>query len=453
MKIAKVIPLFKSGDRELVGNYRPISILPTFSKILERIVYNQLLNYFDRFKLFTNSQFGFRRQKSTAQAILDNVQYIYDNLDRGDLVASFFLDFQKAFDCVSHKILLSKLSTYGIRGMALEWFRSFLTNRKQFTNINNTDSSIHSINCGVPQGSILSPLLFLIYINDFPECSSYFKFVLFADDSTLSCKVPRSSLTQAAYEINNELKKIHTWLHSNKIKLNINKSTFLAFSYRAKIDFPPISLDHRALNQSENTKFLGMIVDDKLNFQAHIKHIKSKLSKSIGILHKLKHMLPYSALLTVYQSLIVPYINYAIETWHSAPQSLLDQIFILQKKAIRAIHLLPYNEHTHNYFKSSNLLKMKELYRISCCSQIYLAINSESHCMNEKLKAHYEITGRNTRNQDRLILPFYRKAKTQACFIYSAINEWNSIPETIKNSKTLPTFKYKLRNFYLSQYS
>ena len=218
LKIAKVIPLFKSGDKEIVGNYRPISILPTFSKILERTIYNQLLSYFDRYELFSDSQFGFRRKKSTAQAILDNVQFIYDNLDRGDLVASFFLDFQKAFDCVSHNILLSKLSTYGIRGITLEWFRSFLTNRKQFTSINNVDSSTHSINCGVPQGSILSPLLFLIYINDFPKCSSYFKFVLFADDSTLSCKIPRSDPIRTALEINSELNKIHSWLNSNKIK-------------------------------------------------------------------------------------------------------------------------------------------------------------------------------------------------------------------------------------------
>ena len=163
-------------------------------------------------------------------------------------------------------------------------------------------------------------------------------------------------------------------------------------------------------------------------------------------------MLPYSALLNIYQSLVVPYINYAIETWHSAPQYLLDQIFILQKKAIRAINLLPYNDHTHNYFKSSNLLKMKELYKLSCCSQIYLAINSVNHCMSERLIPHYEISGRNTRNQAKLILPFYHRAKSQRSFIYSAIDDWNSIPEPIKNSKTLPTFKFKLKNFYLSQY-
>ena len=164
-------------------------------------------------------------------------------------------------------------------------------------------------------------------------------------------------------------------------------------------------------------------------------------------------MLPYSALLIIYQSLVLPYITYAIETWHSAPQYLLDQIFILQKKAIRAIHLLPYNAHTHNYFKSSNLLKLKELYKVCCCSQLYLAINSESHCMNEKIRIHYEITGRNTRNQNNLILPFYRRSKTQACFIYTAVKEWNSLPELIKNSTSLPNFKFKLKNFYLSQYS
>ena len=331
LKIARVIPLFKSGSRSDVGNYRPISILSPFSKIFERIVFNQLLTFFDKYNILNNCQFGFRTKRSTAHAIINNVHHIQENTDKGNIAVSIFLDFQKAFDCVNHDILLSKLSVYGIRGIALEWFRSFLSNRKQFTLINGTKSNVCTVNCGVPQGSILSPLLFLVFINDFPECSNFFKFTLFADDSTLTCTINKSTFNSASHVVDGELEKVYSWLKANQLQLNISKSTYLVFSGRRAFNLPEINLNGQSINQSENTKFLGLIIDEKLKFKCHIKHIKSKLSKSIGILHKLKHMLPSQALLTIYQSLVIPYISYAIETWHGAPKYLINQIFILQK--------------------------------------------------------------------------------------------------------------------------
>ena len=165
-------------------------------------------------------------------ALIDTIQYIYDKLDNGEIVISLFLDFKKAFDCVDHKILLNKMSAYGVRGVALEWFESYLSNRQQFVSINGRSSGLRQVRCGVPQGSILGPLLFLIFINDFPKCSNFFKFTLFADDSTLSCSFKNSSRENIHGVLSHEIKPIKDWLMLNKIKINSEKSHFIAFSFR-----------------------------------------------------------------------------------------------------------------------------------------------------------------------------------------------------------------------------
>ena len=188
LKVARVVPIHKGGDKEAIGNYRPISILPTISKIYEKIVKNQLVHFLEKFNLFDSCQYGFRQNRSTTQAILSHLQYIYDGLDSGQTVVSFYLDFSKAFDCIDHEILFEKLACCGIRGVTLEWFKSYLTGRNQYVSVNGVNSNILPITSGVPQGSILGPILFLLFINDFSDSNPFFKFTLFADDSTLSCR-------------------------------------------------------------------------------------------------------------------------------------------------------------------------------------------------------------------------------------------------------------------------
>ena len=223
-KTAKVKPLFKGGDRQDPISYRPISLLPSLGKILEKVISIRLLHYFNDFDLFSQYQFGFREGFTTEFAILDIYEKILNNLDNGQTTCSIFLDLAKAFDSVSHEILLRKLEKYGIQGKVLELFTSYLAERKQFVEIDNVQSLIKIIEFGVPQGSILGPILFLIYINDLPEATTFF-IKLYADDTYLCAK--NDDLYLLENEVNVELDKVNKWLASNKLTLNIDKSKFM----------------------------------------------------------------------------------------------------------------------------------------------------------------------------------------------------------------------------------
>ena len=243
------------------------------------------------------------------------LQYVYDNLDHNNFVLSLFLDFKKAFDSVNHAILITKLEKYGIRGISLDWFKSYLSERYQYVNINGINSPYHPIQCGVPQGSILGPLLFLIFIGDFPQCSTFFKFTLFADDSTLCCHLDVQPMCNIQQRIELELEPIQLWLDLNKIQLNANKSYFMIFNYRKEYELNPLKLGNNAIERCEYTKFLGINVDEKLSFKFHIDHIVNKISKTVGILFKLNKLLPKNMLMMLYNCLILPYFNYCIGTW------------------------------------------------------------------------------------------------------------------------------------------
>ena len=317
----KIVPIFKDGERSEINHYRPISILPIFSKIFERIIHKRVYNYCEFFDILHPSQYGFRKNRSTSQAIIDHLQYLYNNIDNDNVVFSMFLDFRKAFDTVDIDVLLSKLHFYGIRGVELSLFKSYLTGRKQYTSIQGVNSEIEQLTHGVPQGSVLGPFLFLIFINDLPNASTFFKYVLFADDSTVSTPIPYNSSFSTQHFadiINCELGKIHRWLLSNKIAINCDKTKFIIFSYGRYYALPPIFIGSSQIGQTDHTKFLGILIDQNLNFKHHINYIASKLSKSVGILYKLKYFLPETVLKLLYFSFVHPYLVYAIEAWFAA---------------------------------------------------------------------------------------------------------------------------------------
>ena len=227
LKIAKVIALYKKDSRDNPTNYRPISLLSVFSKLIEKIMYKRLYSFLDSCNILHSLQFGFREKHSTLHALIGMTETIKETIDKSMFGCGVFIDLQKAFDTVNHSILLKKLEHYGIRGVGLDWFSSYLSNRKQYVSVNGATSDYLDITCGVPQGSVLGPLLFLIYINDLPSISKVLSFYLFADDTNIyfSCH----DLFSLQKIMNRELKKVKKWLDANQLGLNVDKTNFVIF--------------------------------------------------------------------------------------------------------------------------------------------------------------------------------------------------------------------------------
>ena len=382
------------------------------------------------------------------------MKFIYDSINLGRPVISIFLDFKKAFDCVSHDILLSKLNFYGIRGIALNWFKSYLSDRKQYTMINNTSSQLQNITHGVPQGSILGPLLFLIFINDLPNSSNLFKYTLFADDSTLSVDFENKNLPSFVIRLNKELKNVNNWLCANKISINIIKTKYIIFSLRISIKLRRVvKIGNGKIKSADNIKFLGVFIDKNLKFNVHINYLSAKISRSVGLLYKLNKFLPQSALLKIYYSLIHPYFNYAMETWFNINQYSSNKLVVLQKKAMRAIFNEPYNSHSTKLFKNCNTLKLYDLYNLKIAIYMFKSINMnyDANLFSSLIKSSsmhtYPI-----RNNDEFRVPRILKNKCKNNIKIMGPKVWNSIPKHLRNKKNKFNFQKLLKLEYLSKY-
>ena len=280
LKVAKVPPLYKGDKPMLFNNYRSVSLLNIISKVFEKVMYTRLVSFLENQKILYNKQFGFRKLHSTYMALMLLIDKLTNAIEKGEYGIGVFLDFSKAFDTVDHTILLSKLYHYGIRGSALSWFSSYLSNRKQYVSYNNVSSNIKTISCGVPQGSVLGPVLFLLYINDIANVCKYTMPFLFADDSNLFSSGKGLSVLQN--QSNEELQNISKWLKVNKLFLNIKKTHFFIFSGRkVRNNDVALNIDGISINEQGSTKFLSVLLDNKLNWKKHIDYLSRRLSRGI----------------------------------------------------------------------------------------------------------------------------------------------------------------------------
>ena len=363
LKVAKVKPLFKKGDNCCLNNYRPISVLPTISKIFERVMYIQLYTFFNVNNLLSEQQYGFRSQHSTELACIKLVDYILkemDNIRDMKIPTSIFLDLSKAFDTLNFDILLCKLKYYGIDGISLNLIKSYLTNRFQYVQFENSESGLREIKTGIPQGSILGPLFFSIVINDLVNSRTKFRFLMYADDTTIYFNLDDFPLVNREFEINCELEKVNTWLKLNKLSINVDKTKCMFFHKRRPITPLQFSMNNRAIDVVENFNYLGIILDANMSWKSHIAMVRNKLSRINGILHRLKYLYPQNILVTIYKSLFIPHINYGSLLWGQVGKS-LDTI---QKKAIRTITYSHYIAHSEPLLKELNLLKVQDLFQL-----------------------------------------------------------------------------------------
>ena len=327
LKIAKVVPIYKKDDAEKFSNYRPVSLLPCFSKILERLVFNRCVEYIDIHEILNDKQFGFRPNHSTYMAIIQLVDKITNAVERNETTIGFFLDLSKAFDTIDHDILLYKLEHYGFRGIVLEWFKNYLSNRKQYVSYNSCDSELKDIVCGVPQGSILGPLLFILYVNDITNTSDMLEFILFADDTTILYSHP--NIENQINRINEELKEVSNWFKANKLSVNASKTNYTILGTPRMVSNMDelnlnVILDSTTLEKVKHTKFLGVLIDDCLTWKNHIDCVSKTISRNIGVMNKLKHFVPIRIL--HYCTLVLPYLNYGILIWGDTCKSYLDKL-------------------------------------------------------------------------------------------------------------------------------
>ena len=445
LKHAKVIPIFKKGERTNLTNYRPVALLHFLSKIFERSILNRLSNYATYYDLLSPQQFGFRKKKSTADAISLLTERIYDCFNNRKLCLNVFVDLQKAFDTINYKILLKKLQIYGIQGIPLKLIENYLSNRTQSVRIEDSLSTPKSITIGLPQGSLLGPLLFLFFINDLPNISDKFKSILFADDTTLSFE----TTTQDELNIvcNHELSKFYSWTLANRLTINFgkNKTYYILHTFtNINSDSLQITINNKAIESVNEGEFLGVIIDNNLKFQAHVHKVCNKISKSIGIMYKLRNYVSLCVMKQVYYSLIYPYLNYCIRIYAATYSTHLTRLFILQKRAIRIINRESYLAHTNDLFKSNNILKVPDIYRLNVGLYMY----------DNRRTGHYERNhSHNTRFRSDLIPSRARLTITQNSINVVGPNIWNSIPDYIKESPSRNSFKYQYKQFLLSAYS
>ena len=356
LKISKVIPIYKSGPKENMSNYRPISLLPVLSKVFENLIYNRIFSFLKKHNILSSTQYGFRPNISPELAVLDVVSSCYHNISKNQFVGLIMLDLKKAFDSMSHEILLSKLEHYGIRSNALRLFSSYLYNRNKILSSN---SSLLPIKYGVPQRSILGPLLFLLFINDLEnslDCSPR----LFADDTCIIANA--STAVDLETQLNLELRNIDKWTTANKLIINPSTTYALIIPPHSNTTFSSLNLIYKnaKIDIANSIKYLGIYIDNKLNFKIHIKMLENKLSRAVGILHKTKSFLPTYVLHKLYYAFIT-HLNFGLLIWSATPKSNLTKLVRIQNKAIRLLAGADWKTHVPPLFSKLNILSLNKL--------------------------------------------------------------------------------------------
>ena len=444
LKLGRVVPIHKTGSQKLTSNYRPISTLSVLSKVFEKLLHKRITNFLTKFKLINKTQFGFQKGKCTSDAILEFLDNAYESLNNKKYLLAIFLDFSKAFDTISHDILLKKLEYMGFRGPILNILKSYLSNRKQFVSIGGSTSETLETTIGVPQGSTLGPLLFIIYINDMKNSLSHLKVVHFADDSTLYLDYNKNS--DISPQINSELNEIKIWLMSNKLYLNVSKTKYMIISNRDG----PINLNLKIgddlVQRIDTYKFLGVFIDDRLTFSTHTSKISSKVSQAVGMIRKMSSIVPKNILRQLHFALVYSKFNYAITAYGSACQNSIKRLSNLVNRSIK---LITYKRTiTQEVCNTYNLFNFQMTFKYFISIKMFQIVKLRLHdyFINkiDELQIEHDHETR-SRTNESYRLPLFKFRKCQRSFLFIGIKFWNDLPISVKAMENLQNFKRHLR--------
>jgi hypothetical protein len=445
-KIAKVAPIFKSGDKTNPSNYRPISVLPTLSKILERHIHNNFYSFLTNHNLIYDRQSGFRAGHSTETALTKLVQSWTAAINEGKLVGAVFIDLRKAFDLVNHDILLEKLSLYKCNENAMSFFRSYLTTRSQNVVVDNRVSSQLEVDCGVPQGSILGPLFFILFINDLPLYVDN-EFDMYADDSTLH--TTGKTIESLEFSLQRDLEEISTWCRRNKMVINPTKTKAMLLTTRQKraklgrksLD---VDIDGNPIQMVEVEKLLGIHIDQHLTWDHHIHKLSVILSSKLRLFRRLRFLLPQTTRKLFFNSYILPHFNYCDIIWGSCNATLMDSIFRLQKQAARLILNADTTERSSVLFAKLKWQPLRQRIDMHKAVVVFKILNGMAPTyLSDLFTNTHTIHSRSLRSSshNNIYPPRPRLELFKNSFAYTGSILWNALPQQVKSANTLSQFK------------
>ena len=452
MKIAIVKPLYKGKSKTEIINYRPVSLLPVISKVLEKVIQTRVVNFFVKHKVLTEGQYGFRQGRSTNDAILDFAGNVLENMNKGFYTLSLFLDMSKAFDSIKHDTLFKKLEFYGIRGKALSWFKSYLTDRQIQVKYKNVLSESSFMSYGTPQGSVLGPLMYIVLANDISKCLKFCSCVTFADDTTVFAA--GSNLKFLFKKVNADLERLGDWFDSNSLTLNVDKSKFIVFRNRGKalLHNGSIRLAGKELERVNKIKFLGVTIDEFLDWKYQVKNVLTKLIAGNYSLRMVKHMLPTPVKVQIYHANIHSHLNYALNVWGPMIKMKdLNDIKKQQNKAIRAIFNLGPRIRLLPFYKRAEILTIEDAIQLSLAKISFRYVND---ILPVRITNLFDVIEHDymTRNRNVLRVPHHTLALYNQSYLGKAPNVWLNLNNNLRNKNNINTFSKNFVRCKISEY-